>query len=898
MNTDLDWVKKSIPVFLLASAPLSASAEVIEGIIQDKKSGEPLVGATIQIAGSKKIVVADQAGRYALEVGQGKYTLVVRYIGYKDVRLTEVQVGPDPVELNVEMEGDTHVIAEATVKAKRNLEGIRALQIERQKSTHAIENMGVKEMEVKGVSNVQEGVKKITGISIAESGQLIVRGLGDRYSATTLNGLPIASPNPDNKLIPLDLFPASTIRNITVSKVYEVANFADYSGACINISSKVNTGKDIFSVGLSVGGKVNTVFQDFYKMDSEFSLFRNPGIDSRFINMPKSEFESTLKYQNPFRTNFDVSRHTALPEFGGNIVYGKSWNIGSQKLSLLAAFTAGNESETQKNGFYKTLEAGGSVLDNFNYDKYISKLKMAGVGGLTYDFREADEIGYTFFYARNAESTYALNQGRDYEDHDLLGVNNVTHIYTLQNHQLSGQHNWGDVWSLKWNGSYSTTSSDEPDRRQLMYENDGDCWKLFKLNRQETMRYFGSLNEEEWVANLKSAYNFGEHNAITFGAAFKDKHRNFKSTRFYYNFKGFNPAIHDVFQSSGFMDFQNLANGDITIIRDRQPKDQYRAGHRIYAGFVNAEIHPATNFLVDLGVRYEYSNQWVDYATDGGLQMKNTLNKHDFFPAAHLKYMVNTANSLRLSFSRTTTRPSFIEMAPFLYQESYGSAMTRGNAALKNGYNYNLDLRYEFFEKGNPENMLSITGYAKILDQPIERTQTLSGGAAVHSFQNASNGFAAGVEIEFRRELLKDLRVGVNGSYMYTNVKLPEGGAYTHSQRALQGASPYLINADISYSPTMKNGQQITATILYNVQGPRIHAVGISGLGDEKQDALHSLDWVTSYKINRHLNVKLQLKDLIPHDIVFRQEIKDGRKIEVERYKRGMAIEFGLSYSL
>lgn len=194
--------------------------------------------------------------------------------------------------------------------------------------------------------------------------------------------------------------------------------------------------------------------------------------------------------------------------------------------------------------------------------------------------------------------------------------------------------------------------------------------------------------------------------------------------------------------------------------------------------------------------------------------------------------------------------------------------------------------------------MISITGYAKILDQPIERTQTLSGGAAVHSFQNASNGVAAGVEVELRREIVKDFRVGVNGTYMYTNVKLPEGGAYTNSQRSLQGASPYLINADLSYAPVFRKGQQLTATLLYNIQGPRIHAVGISGLGDEKQDALHTLDFVTSYTFNKHLSLKLQLHDLITHDIVFRQEIKNGSKIEVERYKRGTGMEFGVTYSL
>ena len=157
---------------------------------------------------------------------------------------------------------------------------------------------------------------------------------------------------------------------------------------------------------------------------------------------------------------------------------------------------------------------------------------------------------------------------------------------------------------------------------------------------------------------------------------------------------------------------------------------------------------------------------------------------------------------------------------------------------------------------------------------------------------------AAGVEIEFRRELFKDFRLGVNGSYMYTNVKLPESGVYTNNQRALQGASPYLMNADLSYAPTFRNNDQLTATLLYNLQGPRIHAVGISGLGDEKQEALHTLDLVVTYKLNDHFSLKLEATDLINQDVVFNQETSDGRILEVERYERGTGIQVGFSYNL
>ena len=135
---------------------------------------------------------------------------------------------------------------------------------------------------------------------------------------------------------------------------------------------------------------------------------------------------------------------------------------------------------------------------------------------------------------------------------------------------------------------------------------------------------------------------------------------------------------------------------------------------------------------------------------------------------------------------------------------------------------------------------------------------------------------------------MKDLRFGVNGSYMYTNVKLPKGGAYTNSQRALQGASPYLANADLTYSPAFSNDRQLSVALLYNLQGPRIHSVGISGLGDIKQQPVHTLNFTGSYRFNRRFAVKLQVNDLLNQDILFKQEVPTtGDKVEVERFRKG-----------
>ena len=194
--------------------------------------------------------------------------------------------------------------------------------------------------------------------------------------------------------------------------------------------------------------------------------------------------------------------------------------------------------------------------------------------------------------------------------------------------------------------------------------------------------------------------------------------------------------------------------------------------------------------------------------------------------------------------------------------------------------------------------MFSVTAYFKYLQDPIERIQQAEGGESVHSFRNASDGIAAGIELEARKEIFKDFRVGVNGSYMYTNVNLPQGeGIYTETQRSLQGASPYLANADISYAPRFGEESQLILALVYNLQGPRIHSVGIFGLGDVEQETLHTLNWVGTYQINKHFSVKCQVDNLLDSTVRFKQKVKEtGENVTIESFKPGTVAEIGVSY--
>jgi len=889
-------IKKLTSTISLLLIVMFATAADIKGVVKDSETKEPLIGASVQIDGTTVGTITDLDGSFVLNGVKGETTIVVSYVSYITKKL-KVNASNDTAPIEILLEPDNKQLGEVTVTARKNNETATALLKERQKSSIPIENIGARDLSIKGISDVQEGVKKLTGISVASAGQIIVRGLGDRYSITTLNGMSVASPNPDHKLIPLDLFPTSTVKNITVSKVYDVASFADYSGAHIDIATKDQSSDNFFEASVSVKGYTNTIGGDFYEMDRASTLFRNPSIDNNAYNLPLSDFRQYSRNNRIFNTGFNVERRTAIPAFSGNVSFGRNFRIGSNDLNILASMSVSNGLSSMDNAIYKTLEATGTVVNDFNYDAYINEVKLSGLASVGYSFRESDHIGYNFFYARNASNEYMTRSGHDRDDHQLLGIHDVTHIYTLQNHQLSGFHEFGDAWSLTWKGSYGKTTSEEPDRRQVMYERTSNGLELFKLNRQETMRYFGDLNESEYLADVSSEYKFGESNKVVFGAAYKDKKRSYSATRFYYNLSGINPVIDNFYRPDDFINAGALAAGGISINRVQQLKDNYEAANRIAAGFISAELYPVNDLMINIGVRYEYSDQYVDYYDDASIARRSTLKNHDFFPALNARYQFRDNNSIRLSFSRTITRPSFIEMTPFLYQESYGGAQIRGNEHLKNGYNWNVDLRYEYITQSG--DMFSATVYYKQLEDPIERTQFLQGGATTHSFNNADNGVAAGVEVEIRKNIVKDLILGANVSYMYTNVVLPEGGAYTNTTRALQGASPYLANADLTYAPKFKNGDDMSLALLYNLQGPRIQSVGVSGLGDVTQQALHTLNFVARYRFNEHCSISAKVNDILNRDVIFEQDVPlTGGKEVVERFKTGTNFEIGFTYKL
>lgn len=896
---------KTFLFFCLFIAPILLNAQTLfKGTVKDAKTNESLAGVTIALKNTTTGTITNFDGNYQLEVAPGRYTLVASYISFNPIEYAEVEIKRGETKIiDIALTEAVTDLGEVVVVARKNLEGERALTMERQNATVAVEHIGVKEMSAKGLPTVADGIKKITGISMEGDSKVLVRGLGDRYSMTSLNGFPIASPNPDNKLIPLTLFPTTVVKNVKVSKVYEPSVFGDYSGAHINVETKENIGADFFTFGVSTGGRMNVMFKDFYSSDKGgkgipfLGISNSLKLSKNVKNMHSDDFVDYSRQRDPFGTSFSIDQNTAVPELGLEFGGGKSWKIGRQKLNAMVAANFNNEYVLHENAYTSLMNAQGVIRERFNYDQYHYETTFTSLAQISYSLRNNDMLSYNIMYVNNTEDIFTQRDGVDAEGNELMGSNSIYHIYSLLNNQVTGKHEFGGGFFTDWQFSYGRTTSDEPDRRQVMFaKNTDNSLSLFKLNQQETMRYFGELFEDEKNGEVKVKYHLNKSetpNFVRLGGSMRDKSRDFYSANFYYNVKGLNPQIDNIYNTDGYLNQENIANGSLIVNKNSQPRNKYFAESDIAAAFVDFEYYPLKELLIAGGVRFEHASQSVRYWTDAAAEKKEKLDANDFFPALNLKYTLKGNQNFRFSASRTITRPSFLEMAPFEYQESYGGITSRGFADIQNGYNTNLDVRYEYFS--NDGDMFSLGGYYKHLQDPIEKILEYS-GSLIQSYRNVDKGTAAGLELEIRKKITKDLKVDFNASYIYTHISLPENSTYTDRSRELQGASPYLINLDINYSPKFRGDKGGSFSLVYNVQGPRIASVGIGGVNNVMEETFHSLDFVSVYSLNEKMKLKLQLKNIINQKQEFSQKVADtGKKEIVEYYKKGMSVGVGFS---
>ncbi|HET7360615.1 MAG TPA: carboxypeptidase-like regulatory domain-containing protein, partial [Salinimicrobium sp.] len=198
----------------------------IAGKLTDKEmNGMPLPFANVIIKGTTIGTVTDYDGLYTIEdIEPGTYTLVFSFVGYETITIPNVEVmGGKVTEINTALGTSAAALEEVVITTVAREGSEFAMLLEQKKAITIKESIGAQKLAKMGVSDAAAATTKISGVSSSEaSGDIYVRGLGNRYLSTTLNGLPIPSDDVARKNIDLELFPARVIQSLGISKTYSV----------------------------------------------------------------------------------------------------------------------------------------------------------------------------------------------------------------------------------------------------------------------------------------------------------------------------------------------------------------------------------------------------------------------------------------------------------------------------------------------------------------------------------------------------------------------------------------------------------------------------------------------------------------------------------------------------
>ncbi|MEN8117918.1 MAG: TonB-dependent receptor [Bacteroidota bacterium] len=906
-----------ISIFLLIKVLIvTAQTGVIKGTVTDAKTNEFLIGTTIVIKGTTQGAITDFDGNYLItNVRPGNHTLVVSFISYDFQEFQiDVKSGEETV-VNAELFQATLEIESVEVVAKATRESETILLIDQKKASGIQENIGSKRMATLGVSDAAAATSKISGVTRNEStGDVYIRGLGDRYLTTTMNGLPIPSDDVEKKNIDLNLFSADIIGNIGIYKTFSVETYADQSSGSINIGSKIYSDKI----------EVETT------TESGSNIFLN-GIWSNFKTTQNYNDVTFGFYKQPYATVDAITNQSWNAEdksfplgVGLSFLAGKKLRLFNSDLSLFATLSHSNDFEYQT-GIYKKYRS--NVLDNlFNdVEMFNSKNKTTGLLNFTYDINDSHTLNLIsmmvlkisdklYEQGRNGEG-YVFDQDPQEEGAFVRDQNlKQTRLYI---NQLLGSHKFSDKNQMRWGGAYNMVDAEEPNRiRNEVNIIDEHTVQFAHVGDFQQRKSFQNIEDIEFNGYLKDELKFVDEEKkklkLILGGNFRNKQRDFNSLFIGVRAKGVQVKSIDNLDEALLND-ELYASGEL-IIKERKP-DVYKADLIVYAGYVNANVE-LDKFLGTFGVRYEQDQIKVDWdvANYVGRKGNSSNNYNNFLPALNMKYQLTEKSSLRLAAGKTITLPEFKELSPFEYV-SHTGRVTRGNPDLKHSENYNFDLKWEVFP--DSRELISVTGFYKMINNPINLAQT-RGSSGNFIYENTGEkANVYGVEMETRLNIIKAQASGlprlnmiINATKMWFIQDLFEEFQYNNkTETNLQGASGFILNGALTY--TNNKEKKFVATITGNYSSDKIFALGApedfensASLFNNEiiEKGFTTLDLIVSKKISNRISVKFSAKNLLNPKIEQTQEIKplsgEASNEVVSSYKNGINLALSLKINL
>lgn len=886
--------------FVVYTFSIQAQTGTIKGVITDSKTNEPLIGASVFIKETSSGTAADLDGNYIIQnLSAGTYTLVVSYVAYNEITHSGVVVEVNKeTNLNFEMSSDDINLQEVEVIARVNRESENILLMEQKQALVATQSVGARELSRKGIGNAEAAVAQISGVSRQERVKnVFVRGLGDRYNATLLNGFPIPSEDPEYKNIALEFFGTDIIQNIGVNKVFSGSNYSDVGGAIIDISSKELLGDYALSLDLSGGVNSSAIGNGFLRQGGSNYL--------GFTNNTKPT-DNLYKFKNsldPVSVSLPMNQSYGLSG-------GKLFHLGERKNPLsffLVGSHSSNFSYTEEQ--VRNTNTIGTIWQDQTGEKYSENVSQLVLGNIGFGINKKHNLQYSFMLIHANNQYVGEYKGVNSERHqgavDDYGrsVRQQANDNLLLVNQLISK--WQLTNSLKLDAglSYNTIKGLEPDRRENYFSlaQDGK-YNLTGSNRNK--RFFSELKNRDinpkigLTYNLKDRYGLNK-SSVSVGYSSRFVKDNFEAVEYNFSRTGSLPSFS--IEDFSVEDYFNngINSGALKMTPGRT--NLYEVSKDIHSIYAELSYQLSHYLTGNVGLRGDMVNINVNYDVAGVTPGNVSVDKEYFLPSLNLKYDLNEKNSLRLGMSKTYTLPQSKEVSPFQYVNI--SFTSQGNPNLTPSDNYNIDLKWDYYL--SPGELFSLTSFYKYIKNPIGRVDQAN-SAGLLTYDNISDyAVVGGVEFELRKNLfnrfntqlerMNRLSVGLNASYIYTNLILDILNTDSRNS-GLEGASPFLTNADISYHHT--NGDKsLTASLILNYYSDRIHTIGAAGFNDIMEEGVSTLDFAASYGINRNLSIKFKASNLLNSAYKLSRESSVSNDIIIlNEFKKGQNISLGISY--
>ncbi|WP_298646307.1 TonB-dependent receptor [uncultured Proteiniphilum sp.] len=894
----LDLPKLSVLLFFLAFSGYAYSQRgTIKGKILDAQTDEPLIGASVLIKGTTNGAAADLDGNYIIRnVDAGTYTLIASYVAYQsETKTGVVVVRNNETTVDFLLSTDDISLQEVEVVARANRESENILLMEQRQALVATQAVGARELSRKGIGDAQAAVAQVSGISKQEGiKNVFVRGLGDRYNVTLLNGFPIPSEDPEYKNIALGFFGTDIIQSISVNKVFSSSNYADVGGAGIDITSKELVGDYALSVDLSAGLNTSAFGSDFLRQQG-----------SGYFGFANTERPATNQFT--FQNSLDPKVVSLPLNHSYGISGGKSFRLGENPFSffIVASYSTDySYTEEQVRNSY----TDGTIWQDQKGDKYSQNINQLLLGNATYDIHRKHNLQYNFMLVHANDQYVSEYQGVNAERHqdspDFLGFlrRQQANDNLLVVNQLMSDWELAKPLKLSAGVSYNTVKGLEPDRREnyLSRQDDG-TYVLTGSNRQK--RFFSTLQSNDINAETVLTYKLGDRfnsgNSmlkVGYNGRFVDDE--FEAVEYNFDAVGGTYPIESL-RLDDLYNEQNMTDGRFSMAIG--PSNTYHVTKYVHSGFVEASYQLWDNLTGNAGVRGDRVDMTVDYNVQHVSPGKKPIRKNYFLPSVNLKYDLNGKNSMRLGINKTYTLPQSKEISPYQYVNI--SFTSQGNPNLRPSDNYNADLKWDYYI--SPNELFSITGFYKYIVNPIGRVDQ-GNSAGLLTYDNiGDHALVGGVELELRKNIfnrfntqtdqMNRLSAGLNASYIYTNLELDILNTDPRNS-GLEGASPFLVNFDLSYNYTKKE-RSLIASFIFNYFSSRIHTIGAGGYNDIIEEGVATLDFAASYKFTQHFSLKAKASNLLnPAYQLTRESSSSNGNVILNEFKKGQNMSLGVSY--